>query len=153
MKIQRKISLIFWTDLIFALISRHFIGLSRYFRLWKVMPQIKEPVSNKFNVIELKIQEIIFFAKSWILTWIFFKIQEIEFLFLIFMDFFNTCLFIWYISVHHVKHLDKPIKCLEMRAKIKSVRKINETFFCIFTYIWKSDIFPPFQTEPHFSLK
>ena len=52
-KIQRKNSLIFRTDLIFALISRHFIGLSRYFRLWKVMPQIKEPVSNKFNDIEL----------------------------------------------------------------------------------------------------
>ena len=28
---------------------RHFISLSRYFRLWKVMPQIREPVSNKFN--------------------------------------------------------------------------------------------------------
>ena len=50
----------FQTDLIFALISRHFIGLSRYFRLWKVMPQIREPVSNKFNEIELNIQEIFF---------------------------------------------------------------------------------------------
>ena len=28
-----------------------------------------------------------------------------------------------------------------MRAKIKSVRKINEIFLCIFTYIKKSDIF------------
>ena len=27
----------------------YFISLSRYFRLWRVMPQIKEPVSNKFN--------------------------------------------------------------------------------------------------------
>ena len=32
------------------------------------------------------------------------------------------------------------IKCLEMRAKIKSVRKNNEILFCIFTYIWKLDI-------------
>ena len=28
-----------------------------------------------------------------------------------------------------------------MRANIKSVRKINEIFLCIFTYIQKSDIF------------
>ena len=51
---------IFQNDFIFALISRHFLGLSRYFRLLKVMPQIKEHVSNEFNEIELKIQEIIF---------------------------------------------------------------------------------------------
>ena len=49
----------FQTDFIFALISRHFIGLSRYFRLWKVRPQIKEPLTNKFNKIELEIKEII----------------------------------------------------------------------------------------------
>ena len=60
MKIQRNVLLIVRNDFIFALISRHFIGLTRYFRLWKVMPQIKEPVSNKFNEMELKIQEIIF---------------------------------------------------------------------------------------------
>ena len=48
----------------------------------------------------------------------------------------------WYISIHHVKYLDKPIICLEMRAKIKSVRKINEILLCFFTYIWKSDILP-----------
>ena len=29
----------FRTDFIFALISRHFISLSRYFKLWKVMPK------------------------------------------------------------------------------------------------------------------
>ena len=46
----------------------------------------------------------------------------------------NTSLFIWYISLHHLTYLDKPIKCLEMRAKIKSVQKINEIFLCIFTY-------------------
>ena len=55
-----------------------------------------------------------------------------------------TSLFIWYISNHHVKYLDKPIKCLEMRAKIKSGRTINEIFLCICTYIWKSDIFSTF---------
>ena len=58
-----------------------------------------------------------------------------------FYGFFNTSLFIWGISFHNLKYLDKPIKCLEMRAKIKSVRKINEIFLCIFTYIWKLDIF------------
>ena len=31
-----------------------------------------------------------------------------------------------------------------MRAKIKSVRNINKIFFCIFTYIWKLDIFSTF---------
>ena len=54
---------------------------------------------------------------------------------------FDTGPFIWGITFHNLKYLDKPIKCLEMRAKIKSVRKINEIFLCIFTYIWKSDIF------------
>ena len=53
-------NLINFPEFIFALISRHFIGLTRYFRLWKVMPQIKEPVSNKFNEIQLKNEEIIF---------------------------------------------------------------------------------------------
>ena len=51
------------------------------------------------------------------------------------------CAHFWYISIHHVKYLDKPLKCLEMKAKIKSVRKNNEIFLCIFTYTWKSDIF------------
>ena len=37
-----------------------FIGLSNYSRLWKVMPEIKEPGSNKFTEIKLQIQEIIF---------------------------------------------------------------------------------------------
>ena len=44
---------------------------------------------------------------------------------------------IWGITFHNLKYLDKPIKCLEMRANIKSVRKINEIFLCIFTYIKK----------------
>ena len=105
------------------------------------MPQIKEPVSHQFNVIDLKIQEIIFFAKSWILTWIFRQNSRNWIFLLNIYGIFNTSLFIWYISIHHVKYLDKPIKCLEMRAKIKSVWKINEIFLCIFTYIWKLDIF------------
>ena len=33
----------------FGLISRHFISVSRYFRLCKVMPKIREPISNKFK--------------------------------------------------------------------------------------------------------
>ena len=36
---------------------------------------------------------------------------------------------------------DQTDKMPKMRAKIKSVRKINKIFLCIFTYIWKSDIF------------
>ena len=63
-KIQRKVSIICQPDFIFAAISRHFIGLSRYFRLWKVITQIKEPGSMKFKELELKIKEIIFLAKS-----------------------------------------------------------------------------------------
>ena len=50
----------------------------------------------------------------------------------------------WYLAFQIIKIEDKPIKSLEMRAKIKSIRKINEIFLCIFTYIWKSDIFSTF---------
>ena len=57
------------------------------------------------------------------------------------MNFF-TCLFIWYISIHHVKYLDKPIKCLEMIAKIKSVQKIYEIFF-VFALIFENQTFFP----------
>ena len=58
------------------------------------------------------------------------------------LNLYYTGSFIWGISFHNLKYLDKPIKCLEMRAKIKSVRKFNEIFLYIFTYIQKSDIFP-----------
>ena len=102
----------FWRKKIFWFVSRHFISLYRY-GLWKVMPKIREPASNNFNEMKLKIQEII------LINWI----------------------FIWGINFHNLKYLVKPINCLEMRAKKKSVRKINKIFFCIFTYIWKSDIF------------
>ena len=106
------------------------------------MPQIKEPVSNKFNKIELKIQEIIFSSKSWIFYLNFCQNSRNLIFILNFHRFFYTSPFIWYISIHHVKYLDKPIKCLEMRAKIKSVWKIFLCIFrCIFTYMWKSDVF------------
>ena len=98
MKIQRKISLIFRTDFIFALIYRHFIGLTRYFRLWKLMPQIKEPVSNKFNEMELKIQELIFFFKIVNFYLNFWQFKTFYF-YIEFSWIFYTSLFIWYISI------------------------------------------------------
>ena len=79
---------------IFALISRHFIGLSKHFRLWREMPQIKEPVSNKFNAIEFKIQEILFFQNLQFLLEFFSKIKEIDFFCCIFMD-FSTQVFLF----------------------------------------------------------
>ena len=51
------------------------------------MPQIREPVSNKFNEIELKIQEIICLQIIEFQLEFFIKIQEIEFLFSIFIVF------------------------------------------------------------------
>ena len=51
------------------------------------MPQIKEPVSNKFNEIELKIQEIISLQILEFYIEFCLKIQEIEFLTWICMDF------------------------------------------------------------------
>ena len=121
MKIQRKILLIFRTDFIFALISRHFIGLTRHFRLWKVMPQIKELLSNKFNEIELKFKNFIFILN--------------------FYGFFYIIIFIWGITFHNLKYLDKPIKCLEMRAEIKSVRFYE--IFLVISHIFKNRTFFP----------
>ena len=57
------------------------------------------------------------------------------------LNLFDTGSFILGITFHNLKYLDKLIKCLEMRAKIRSVRKINEIFLCIFIYIWKLEIF------------
>ena len=45
------------------------------------MPQIKEPVSNKFNQIELKIQDIICLQNLEFELEFFVKRQEIEFLY------------------------------------------------------------------------
>ena len=91
--------------------------------------------------IESKIQEIIFLAKFWSWIWIFYQNSRNWIFMLNFYGFFNTSLFIWHICIHHVTYLDKLIKCLEMRANVKSVREINEIFLCIFTYIWKLYIF------------
>ena len=57
---------------------------------------------------------------------------------------------IFWISVHNLKYLDKLIKCLKMRANQRSVRKINEIFLCIFTYISKSDIFSTYLNFDNF---
>ena len=71
---------------------------------------------------------------------------------LIFLNFFNTNFYLWYNSLLPVKYWAKPIKCIEMRAKIKSVRKIYKIFLCIFTYIGKSDNLPhtPILTKNDF---
>ena len=76
------------------------------------MLQIREPVSNKFNQVELKIQ----FLECWRKIQV--KIQD-----------FNTGSCIWGITFHNLKYLDKPDKM----PKNESKYKINEIFFCIFT--------------------
>ena len=48
------------------------------------------------------------------------------------LNLFFTGSFIWGISLHNLKYLDTPIKCLEMSVKIKSVRKIEEILLCTF---------------------
>ena len=70
--------------------------------------------------------------KKKMVSWIFNSIS---------LNLFHTGSFIWGITFENIKYLDKPITCLEMTAKIKSVWKINEIFLCIFTYFKKSDIF------------
>ena len=64
---------------------------------------------------------------SWILNSIWFNL-------------FDTGSFILDITFHNLKYLDKPIKCLEMRANIRSVRKINEFSF-VFSLIFKNRTF------------
>ena len=94
------------------------------------VPNKKTCVKNWINIqkIQVNIQD---FAKKSI-SWIFNSIS---------LNLYHTGSFIWGITFHNLKYLDKLIKCLEMRAEIKPVRKINKIFLCIFTYIWKSDIF------------
>ena len=59
-----------------------------------------------------------------------------------FLDFFWKYSFsLWCIPLHFVKYEDSTIKCLNMRAKTKSVWWINEIFLCIFTNIWKFNFF------------
>ena len=54
---------------------------------------------------------------SWIFKWIF-------------LNFFDSSLFLWYNSFLPVKYRTKPIKCLEMRAKTKVFLYIFENFLC-----------------------
>ena len=91
-----KNSLIIRTDFIFALISRHFISLSRYFRLWMAMHQIKE-----LKEIQGKLEQ-----NKVILNWSFLKL-------------FYTTILIWCIFVHNLIYVDKLFKCLEFRASVK----------------------------------
>ena len=42
------------------------------------------------------------------------------------LNLFDTGSFILGITFHDLKYLDKPIKCLEIRAKMKSVQKFNQ---------------------------
>ena len=46
------------------------------------------------------------------------------------LNLFDTGSFIWGIAFYNLKYQDRLIKCLEIRAKIKSVWKINEIFLC-----------------------
>ena len=134
MKIQRKISLIFRTDFILALIFRHFIGLSRYFRIWKVITQIKN--LNQINSIKLnyKLKKSIF-CKILNLNFNFsFKFKNLNF----YLEFVS--LFMWYISIHHIQYLDKPIKCLKMRTNIKS-KGISKILSSVFLFIFENRTF------------
>ena len=120
----------------FALISRHFIGSSSYFTWWMEMYQIKRLVLKNPWKFKIKIQFLEFWRKIHVkiqdfeekmVSWIFNSIS---------LNLFHTGSFIWDITFHNLKYLDKPIKCLEMTAKIKSVWKIIEIFLCIFTYFF-----------------
>ena len=61
--------------------------------------------------------------------------------------FFKSSFPFWFILIHPIKDMDSKIKCLEMRAKTISVRKINENLLCVFAFIWKSDIFSTFSNR------
>ena len=82
---------------IFALISRLFIGLVRYFTELSELYQRKEKF-KKCKKIQLKIQEINCTAKSF---------------------------FLFHNSLFSLKYWTKPIKSLEMRAK-KKIIMVNE---------------------------
>ena len=75
---------------------------------------------------------------SFLWTWIFRQHSKNLIILLIIYECFNTGPFIWYISIHHVKHLDKLIKCLEMRPNIKSNWYI---FFQLFPYKFNINVF------------
>ena len=52
----------------------------------------------------------------------------------------HTSFFIWGITFHNLKYLAKPIKCIKMRANIKSVGKLMRFSF-VFSLIFKIGIF------------
>ena len=55
---------------------------------------------------------------------------------------FKLSFFIWCIPLHPVKHEDSSIRCLGMRANIKSAWRVNKIFVYIFTHIRKLHVFP-----------
>ena len=130
--------------MILALISRHFIGASRYFTWWMELYQIKRPVLKNPWKFKIKIQFLEFWQKFKLKFKILQKIWFLEFLIQFHWIYLIQVLLFGGITFHNLKYLDKPIKCVEMRAKTKSVRKISEILLYIFTYIWKSQIFSTF---------
>ena len=71
-QIQVKIQLKKCPNCVFTLISRHFIGLSRYFTWWMEMYQIKNENEMKFlefwRKVQVQIQDI---EEEKIISWIF----------------------------------------------------------------------------------
>ena len=98
------------------------------------MPQIKEPVSNKFNKIELKIQEIIFSSKSWIF-YLNFCQNSRNLIFI--LNFHRFFLYKSFYLVHFhssCKISGQTDKMPRNESKNKSVWKI---FLCIFRCIFR----------------
>ena len=136
LNLHRKWIFIYHHDFIFARISRHFIGLFRHFTWCMEMYQMKRlalknpwkfKIKIQFFEIWWKIQVKIQDSDKKMVSWIFNSIS---------LNLFYACSFIWDINFHNLKYLAKPIKCLKIRVKVKLVRKINEIFLCIFTYIF-----------------
>ena len=107
----------------YVLYQKNSIKINKKFKKWFL--------SQNLEFLLLSFVKIQDFATK-IISWIFYS-------FLLIL--FDTGSFIWGITFYNLKYLDKPIKCLKLRANQRSVRKINEIFLCIFTYISKSDIF------------
>ena len=108
-KIQRKISIIFRTSLIFALLSFHFIVYNSYLKGWRgntsfeKITKIQLKTHGFDQLIELRNQSINELIKfSWTVS--------------------NTVFPLRCIPLHCVKYEDSTIKCLNMRAQMKSIR-------------------------------
>ena len=113
-----------------------------FYRKKGFVPNIKL-WTKKFKKVQFKIPEINFKAKSCILLWILDKIQCIEvliFQILILIIYFRRKKCIWFNSILHVKYLTNPIKCQDVRAKIKTQCQMKIHFLCEFniqhTWIW-----------------